>query len=135
MKARALKGESDEAEINISPLIDMVFILLIFFIVTTVFVEEEGLGIETPTPVPPTDLVNIEPFILTIEKGGAVYYEGKEIGYDGVDYAIINARNAGTLESVTIEAHPHAKVGAIAKVLDTCARLKVEKVVTKSTDE
>ena len=42
---RRFSGISEGSdEINISPLIDMVFILLIFFIVTTVFVEETGVG-------------------------------------------------------------------------------------------
>ena len=40
--------EKEVAELNISPLIDMVFILLIFFIVTTVFVEEPGVDILKP---------------------------------------------------------------------------------------
>ena len=47
MRARRSVTDSDEAmDINISPLIDMVFILLIFFIVTTVFVEETGVEVE-----------------------------------------------------------------------------------------
>ena len=49
MRARRSVTDSDEAmDINISPLIDMVFILLIFFIVTTVFVEETGVEVEKP---------------------------------------------------------------------------------------
>ena len=38
----------DEIEINLSPMIDCIFILLIFFIVTTVFVEEQGLQVAKP---------------------------------------------------------------------------------------
>ena len=48
-----LQDEAEMSDINISPMIDMVFILLIFFIVTTVFVEEEGLTVDKPTPQPP----------------------------------------------------------------------------------
>ena len=43
MKRRAHSVPSDQAEINVSPLIDMVFILLIFFIVATSFVNEVGI--------------------------------------------------------------------------------------------
>ena len=42
------QGAEDDNEIDISPLIDCVFILLIFFIVTTVFVEEPGVDVERP---------------------------------------------------------------------------------------
>ena len=49
MRARRSITDTDEPmDINISPLIDMVFILLIFFIVTTVFVEETGVEVEKP---------------------------------------------------------------------------------------
>ena len=45
---RQARGGGESEEINISPLIDMVFILLIFFIVTTVFVEETGVEVDKP---------------------------------------------------------------------------------------
>ena len=48
--------EGELEEINISPLIDMVFILLIFFIVTTVFVEEPGVEIRKPFAAASKDL-------------------------------------------------------------------------------
>ena len=43
-------------EINVSPLIDIVFILLIFFIVTTVFVEETGVDVQRPQSASASDL-------------------------------------------------------------------------------
>ncbi|MFC1672253.1 ExbD/TolR family protein, partial [Planctomycetota bacterium] len=43
------RGPERPPEINIAPLMDMVFILLIFFIVTTVFVEETGIEVQKPT--------------------------------------------------------------------------------------
>ena len=52
MKARRSVTDSEEiSEINISPLIDMVFILLIFFLVTTSFVSETGVDADRPQAV------------------------------------------------------------------------------------
>ena len=45
---RLLKGDADEAEVNITPLLDIVFILLIFFIVTSTFLDEQGFEVVTP---------------------------------------------------------------------------------------
>ena len=45
---KSLSATESAGDINISPLIDMVFILLIFFIVTTVFVEETGVDVNKP---------------------------------------------------------------------------------------
>ncbi|EDY81036.1 transport energizing protein, ExbD/TolR family [Verrucomicrobiia bacterium DG1235] len=126
------KGRGDSADINISPLIDMVFILLIFFIVTTVFVEEDGLGIETPN-ISPIDKPPAEAFIIHLSKGGVVYHEGVEIGYDGVVRSLRRARAAGGLESVTIEVDRQARVSSAARLLDLCKEAEVEKVSMKTS--
>ena len=44
--------QSDEADVNITPLLDIVFILLIFFIVTATFLREEGIDVNTPEDTP-----------------------------------------------------------------------------------
>ena len=48
MRRNLASEDRDDVEINLSPMIDMVFILLIFFIVTTVFVEETGVEVNKP---------------------------------------------------------------------------------------
>ena len=53
-------SEAEEAEINLTPMLDIVFIMLIFFIVTATFVKEEGLLVSKPAeapdePPPPTE--------------------------------------------------------------------------------
>ncbi|MDQ8199278.1 biopolymer transporter ExbD [Pelagicoccus enzymogenes] len=132
MKGKQRERETESAEINISPLIDMVFILLIFFIVTTVFVDESGLGIDTPTPVPPTIENDSEPVVLRVSEGGSVYYRNREIAKDAIASAIVNERNGGGSGSVIIEAHERTKVAAVSEILDICSALEVEKVVTKT---
>ena len=46
---RSLSGDDKGVDINMGPLIDMVFLLLIFFVVTTSFVKETGIDVERPT--------------------------------------------------------------------------------------
>ncbi|QBG48308.1 biopolymer transporter ExbD [Verrucomicrobia bacterium S94] len=72
-----------EGEINISPLIDIVFILLIFFIVTTVFVDETGLEIEKPRAATQQDIER-NSILIGIDPQGAVYYNSREVGIGGV---------------------------------------------------
>ena len=75
----------DEAEtgIDISPLIDCVFILLIFFIVTTVFVEETGVEVDKPEAATAVQLEKNSILIALTDKGEIVY-GGREIGLSGV---------------------------------------------------
>jgi len=75
--------DSGEATVDISPLIDCVFILLIFFIVTTTFVEETGVEVDKPQAA---SSVNLEKnsILLAITDEGTVVYGGKDIGISGV---------------------------------------------------
>ncbi|MDQ8187510.1 biopolymer transporter ExbD [Pelagicoccus sp. SDUM812002] len=132
MKENALKGEAENADVNISPLIDMVFILLIFFIVTTVFVEENGLHLDTPEIVPSKDTNPTEPFVLKISEEGSVFFKGEEIGSYGVKRCIQNAQSMGPLESITLEVHPQASVQIAAMVLGLCSNAQVDKVTMRT---
>jgi len=79
-------GELDsgvKSEIDISPLIDVVFILLIFFIVTTVFVEETGIEVNKPRAATQQDLER-NSILIGVTRTGQVFYGGREIGVAGV---------------------------------------------------
>ena len=69
-----LKTAEEEIKMNISPLIDMVFILLIFFIVTTVFVDEQGLGVNKPEPTAEAKAMENETIVFTVLNSGQIYF-------------------------------------------------------------
>ena len=80
-------GLSEEAErgvdVNMSPLIDCVFLLLIFFIVTTVFVEETGVEVQKPEAAKVQDLER-RSILIALTSDGRVMYGGRDIGVGGV---------------------------------------------------
>ena len=83
MARKRILEEADEAtEINLSPMIDCIFILLIFFIVTTVFVEEPGVEIVKPDATIDQDLEE-NSIILAISHDNKIVYGGKEVGVSG----------------------------------------------------
>ena len=61
----ALKQEQDDNEINLTPMLDVVFIMLIFFIVTATFIRETGLDVNRPD-TPEAQVVQEEGAILVI---------------------------------------------------------------------
>ena len=85
MKRRRLlyATETKSEEINVSPLIDIVFILLIFFIVTTVFVEETGVEVSRPQAAS-ASMLEKNSILIAITSEGNVVYGGREIGLSGV---------------------------------------------------
>jgi len=81
---RSLLSETDIATaIDLSPMIDCIFILLIFFIVTTVFVEEPGLEVSRPDATIDRDLEK-NSIIVAISADNKIVYGGRELGVAGV---------------------------------------------------
>ena len=79
-------SEADNAPpvgIDIAPLIDCVFILLIFFIVTTDFVEETGVEVNKPRAASQRDLER-NSILIGVTRTGQVFFGGREIGVAGV---------------------------------------------------
>lgn len=114
-------------EINISPLIDIVFILLIFFIVTTVFVEETGIDIDKPRAASQQDLEK-NSILIGITSEGQVYYGGRDIGVGGVraivnrlvesakDTPVIIQADQATPTQTTVEVLDEAKLAGATRV-------------------
>jgi biopolymer transport protein ExbD len=74
-----LDQHEDETEINLSSMIDCIFILLIFFIVTTVFVEEKGIQVAKPDAAAATSMEESENVIFEINAENRVFFDGREI--------------------------------------------------------
>jgi len=70
---RRRKTQGDEAEVDMTPMLDIVFIMLIFFIVTATFLDETGLDLTQPPPPPPD--VNPPPDRSAI----TVYVDGRDL--------------------------------------------------------
>jgi len=114
-RQRANQGEAS-GEINISPLIDVVFILLIFFIVTTVFVDETGVKVDKPRAASQQDIEK-ESILIGITAEGGVYYGGREIGVGGVR-AVISRLQQEQQRPVVIQADRETDTEKTIEVLD-----------------
>ena len=115
MSRRSRKSHSaDGVEINLSPMIDCIFILLIFFIVTTVFVEESGIEVKKPQAAS-AQALDKNSILIAISDGDRVYYGGEEIGISGVRPRI--QRILTTEDSdVIIQSDSSASHGVFARV-------------------
>jgi biopolymer transport protein ExbD len=103
-------------EINVSPLIDIVFILLIFFIVTTVFVEETGVQVQRPQATSAVALSK-NSILIAITEEGRIMYGGREIGVNGVRGVVQRLLKKESLP-VIIQADRRVSVDLYTKVHD-----------------
>ena len=107
-------------EINVSPLIDIVFILLIFFIVTTVFVEETGVEVTRPQAASADDLEK-ESILIAITAEGEVVYGGREIGVRGVRGVVRRLMKQDKDMPVIVQADKAASIDLYTQVHDEAA--------------
>jgi biopolymer transport protein ExbD len=108
--------DQGESGIDISPLIDCVFILLIFFIVTTTFVEETGVEVEKPTAASSVQLEKTS-ILLALTEKGEVVYGGREIGINGVRQLVKRMLQKEEIP-VIIQADAGAPSGLLVRVID-----------------
>lgn len=107
-------------EINVSPLIDIVFILLIFFIVTTVFVEESGVDVQRPRAASSSHL-DKNSIQIAITAEGQVYYGGRQIGVSGVRGIVRRMLKGQADTPVIIQADKDVSVDVYTRVHDEAA--------------
>jgi biopolymer transport protein ExbD len=107
----------EDAAIDISPLIDCIFILLIFFIVTTTFVEETGIEVDKPQAAAASALEK-QSVMIAVTADGAIVYGGKEIGISGVQPIVRRFVEKEADTPVIIQADEKAPTGIFARVLD-----------------
>jgi biopolymer transport protein ExbD len=120
-------SESDASDdINISPLIDCVFILLIFFIVTTTFVEETGIEVDRPQAASAIKLEKNSILIAVTDKGEVVY-GGRDIGIAGVQPLIKRMLLKEDIP-VIIQADHAVETGLFVRVIDEAKLAGAEKV-------
>lgn len=107
----------DEAAIDISPLIDCIFILLIFFIVTTTFVEETGIEVDKPQAASASDLEK-QSVMIAVTAEGQIVYGGKEIGMSGVQSTVRRFVEKDETTPVIIQVDEKAPSGLFVRVID-----------------
>lgn len=115
----ARKARKQSAEINVAPLIDMVFILLIFFLVTTSFVKEAGVAVDRPTAA--TAVVSEKAGILIgVTRDNRVYMNHREIDLRTVRANVERAIAENPEGHVIIVADQASLTGTIIGVMDGC---------------
>jgi biopolymer transport protein ExbD len=134
MKNRRSVTDTEEInEINISPLIDMVFILLIFFIVTTVFVEETGVDINRPEAAS-ASMLEKNSILIAVTDKNQIVYGGREIGLSGVRPLVKRLTSQEPDMPVIIQADAASQSGTLVRVVDE-AKLGGAKAVSVASEK
>jgi len=119
MRGRKIR-KPDEADVDLTPMLDVVFILLIFFIVTSTFAREEAIGLEPPPPPTPPDeeQVQVPAILILVEESNLITINGRPTDISSVRANIERVVAESPNSSVIIQAHPKAKSGVVVQIRD-----------------
>jgi len=120
MRRQLLESE-EESEINITPMLDVVFIMLIFFIVTASFVKESGIDISRPDAAT-AERKERGNILVVITESGQIWIGRRQVDIRAVRANIERLHAENPQGAVVIQADENSKNGLMVRVMDA-ARL------------
>lgn len=119
--------DGDEAEINLTPMLDVVFIMLIFFVVTTSFVKESGVDVNRPVAASAQrqERANV---LIAIRPNGEIWLDGRAIDLRAVRANVERLRAEMPESHVVIQGDQAASIGLLVQVMDQVRMAGVQDV-------
>lgn len=118
-------AHSEDAEINITPMLDIVFIMLIFFIVTSSFTKETGASIIKPVAGQAVALQN-GTILIAVRPNDDIWMSKRQVELREVRQMVERARAENPQGSVVIIADKGSKIGVVTQVMDQVRLAGVE---------
>ncbi len=119
-----LEASLNKAEISMTPLIDMVFILLIFFVVTTTFTKETGIVVEKAKAAT-SEIINNDLFTIAVDLEGRYWHDSKEYNLDELVPQVVASFEGNRETNVVIIPDKAGKVEPLIAIMD---RLREEEI-------
>jgi biopolymer transport protein ExbD len=123
---------SAEADINITPLLDIVFIMLIFFVVTTSFVREAGIEVNRPT-AQTAERKEHASILIAIAPNGEIWIDRRAVDVRSVRAVIERLRAENPEGAVVIQGDREAQIGLLVQVMDQVRKAGVSNVSIAAT--
>lgn len=124
---RKRRKPEDESDINLTPMLDVVFIMLIFFIVTATFIKQAGIDVTRPEAdaVQPKPLVSV---LIAIGANGEIWIDKNNVDAAGVRAHIERLRAENPKGGIVIQADQEATYEKLKAVLDAARSLGISDV-------
>ena len=127
---KSAKVEAGLRQIDIAPLIDCVFLLLIFFMLTSSFVIIPGINVKLPKALT-SEEIDSRSLTVVISSEDIIYLEGKPKTVKEIETFI----GKGKHDSIFIKADSDASLGVVVKIWDACKKFGIEKIGIATTYE
>lgn len=125
----------EEGDIDLTPMLDVVFIMLIFFIVTASFVKEVGLDVNRPESSDAPPNLDIENIVIKITASGEIWLADRRIDVRAVRANVERLIAENPKASVIVQANEKARTEVFSAVIDAAREADVFNVSLTTTED
>ncbi len=133
MLHRFVTPEKDDSNIDITPMLDVVFIMLIFFIVTATFIKESGTQVDRPDALTAV-LQDKASILIAIDEEDRVWIDRRQIDVRGLRAIIERLHAENPKGSIVIQADKVSRNEVLVEVLDAATRAGVTDVAIATAE-
>jgi biopolymer transport protein ExbD len=132
MRKRRPVIDSEEAELNMTPMLDIVFILLIFFVVTASFLKESGVDVSRPTA---STAVHKEHgnILIGITASNEIWIDKQRVELHAVKAHVVRLRAENPQGAVVIQADQASHSGLLVRVIDQTRMAGISDIAIAAT--
>ena len=130
---RKYTPETDDSTIDMTPMLDIVFIMLIFFLVTTSFVKESGISVNPPGAETASKLERGN-LLVAINENGSIWIDRRPVDIGAVRANIERLRAEYPEGTVVIQADENSSTGMFVKVMDQIRLAGVENIAIAASE-
>ncbi len=124
---RFLRGHEEDFSLDYTPLIDVVFLLLIFFMVSTQFVTfQKRLEVALPKAKAGESKVKKEEVVIEMTASGALFWNGEPVSWGGLEDRL--SKEKGKISSVVVRADRSLPYGDVVRVMGLCKSADISEV-------
>jgi biopolymer transport protein ExbD len=124
----------EEAEIDLTPMLDVVFIMLIFFIVTASFVKEAGFDVNRPPAVAPQDTPEKKKnAVFKVTANNEIWSDNRRVDVRSVRAVVERIRAENPQAKVIIQANENARTDTFVQISDQAREAKVYDISLTTT--
>lgn len=115
----------DKAEIDLTPMLDVVFIMLIFFIVTASFVKEEAINVNVPEDQPQQEQSESTSILVQVNSADEIFIDGRRVDVRSVRSLIAQKHAENPEASVVVRAHEESTAETYVSIADAAREANV----------
>jgi len=133
MKRRIAK-QGQDTEVDLTPMLDVVFIMLIFFIVTATFIREKGLDVLRPD-TNQQQQQSVDAIVISIDANNDVWIEGRVVDERAVRANVERLRAESPEAPVLVQSDRRANTGIVVRTMDQAREAGAVQVSIAAIDD